>query len=89
MKIKKGIEQKTLIEAIEQIKTILKDNEVNYKFKEINNRTYSVVTLTKEISNLEESLIKGQIDNNVYHIKISNNNDGKNVIEVHLKKYSC
>lgn len=89
MKIKKGIEQKTLIEAIEQIKTILKDNEVNYKFKEINNRTYSVVTLTKEISNLEESLIKGQIDNNVYHIEISNNNDGKNVIEVHLKKYSC
>lgn len=89
MKIKKEIEQKTLIEAIEQIKTILKDNEVNYKFKEINNRTYSVVTLTKEISNLEESLIKGQIDNNVYHIEISNNNDGKNVIEVHLKKYSC
>lgn len=59
MKIKKGIEQKTLIEAIEQIKTILKDNEVNYKFKEINSRIYSVVTLTKEITYLDESLIKG------------------------------
>ena len=83
-KEQKENEQKILIEAIEQIKTIIKENELNYKFKEINNKTYSVVTLTKEISNLEESLIKGQIDNNIYHIEISNNSDGKNVIEVHL-----
>lgn len=83
-KEQKENEQKILIEAIEQIKTIIKENEFNYKFKEINNKTYSVVTLTKEISNLEESLIKGQIDNNIYHIEISNNSDGKNVIEVHL-----
>lgn len=83
-KEQKENEQKTLLDAIEQIKTIIKENELNYKFKEINNRTYSVVTLTKEITNLEESLIKGQIDNNIYHIEISNNIDGKNVIEVHL-----
>lgn len=83
-KEQKEIDQKILLDAIEQIKTIIKENELNYKFKEINNRTYSVVTLTKEITNLEESLIKGQIDNNIYHIEINNNIDGKNVIEVHL-----
>lgn len=83
-KEQKENDQKILLDAIEQIKTIIKENELNYKFKEINNRTYSVVTLTKEITNLEESLIKGQIDNNIYHIEISNNIDGKNVIEVHL-----
>lgn len=83
-KEQKENDQKILLDAIEQIKIIIKENELNYKFKEINNKTYSVVTLTKEISNLEESLIKGQIDNNIYHIEISNNSDGKNVIEVHL-----
>lgn len=83
-KEQKENDQKILLDAIEQIKTIIKENELNYKFKEINNRTYSVVTLTKEITNLEESLIKGQIDNNIYHIEINNNIDGKNVIEVHL-----
>lgn len=50
-----------------------------------NNRTFSVISLTKDINDMEKSLIKGQFNNNIYHIEISNNVDGKNVIEIHLK----
>ena len=34
---------------------------------------------------MERSLINGQLDNNVYHVEISNNQDGKTIIEIHLK----
>lgn len=34
---------------------------------------------------MEKSLIRGQLNNNIYHIEISNNDDGKNIIEIHLK----
>lgn len=34
---------------------------------------------------MEKSLIKGQLNNNIYHIEISNNDDGENIIEIHLK----
>ena len=30
-------------------------------------------------------MIRGKVDENVYHIEISNNSDGKNIIEVYLK----
>lgn len=53
-----------------------------------NNRTFSVISLTKDINDMEKSLIKGQLNNNIYHIEISNNVDKvdkKNVIEIHLK----
>ena len=36
---------------------------------------------------MEKSLIKGQLDNKIYHIEISNNDDVKNIIEIHLKNY--
>lgn len=46
---------------------------------------FSVISLTKDINDMEKSLIKGQLNNNIYHIEISNNVDGKNVIEIYLK----
>ena len=58
--------------------------EISYKFKEKNNRTYSVMTLEKDLSEIDKSLIKGQVDNSIYHIEIDNNEDGKNIIEIHL-----
>ena len=36
-------------------------------------------------NDMEKSLIKGQLNNNIYHIEISNNDDGENIIEIHLK----
>lgn len=30
-------------------------------------------------------MINGQLDDNIYHIEIDNNSDGKNIIEIHLK----
>ena len=30
-------------------------------------------------------MIRGKIDENIYHIEIDNNVNGKNIIEVHLK----
>jgi len=77
-------EERQLKDAIDQIKSIVKEGEINYKFKEKNNRTYSVVTLEKDLSEIDKSLIQGQVDNSIYHIEIDNNEDGKNIIEIHL-----
>ena len=78
-------EEQELLKAIEQIKDIIKDNIINFEYKTKNNRTFSVVSLNKDIGEMEKSLIKGQLDNKIYHIEISNNDDGKNIIEIHLK----
>lgn len=78
-------EEQTLLKAIDQIKDIIKDSVINFEYKTQNNRTYSVISLNKDISDMEKSLINGQLDNNVYHVEISNNKDGKNIIEIHLK----
>ena len=77
-------EERQLKDAIDQIKSIVKEGEINYKFREKNNRTYSVVTLEKDLSEIDKSLIQGQVDNSIYHIEIDNNEDGKNIIEIHL-----
>ena len=42
------------------------------------------MTLGKDLSEIHKSLIKGQVDNSIYHIEIDNNEDGKNIIEIHL-----
>ena len=78
-------EEQTLLKAIDQIKDIIKDSVINFEYKTQNNRTYSVISLNKDISDMEKSLINGQLDNNVYHVEISNNQDGKTIIEIHLK----
>ncbi len=78
-------EEQELLRAIEQVKDIIKDNIINFEYKTKNNRTFSVISLNKNIGEMEKSLIKGQLDNKVYHIEISNNDNGKNVIEIHLK----
>ena len=78
-------EEQELLKAIEQIKDIIKDNIINFEYKTKNNRTFSVVSLNKDIGEMEKSLLKGQLDNKIYHIEISNNDNGKNVIEIHLK----
>ena len=36
------------------------------------------------MSEIDKSLIQGQVDNSIYHIEIDNNEDGKNIIEIHL-----
>ncbi len=78
-------EEQELLKAIDQVKEIIKDNIINFEYKTKNNRTFSVISLTKDINDMGKSLIKGQLNNNIYHIEISNNVDGKNVIEIHLK----
>ena len=78
-------EEQTLLKAIDQVKDIIKDNIINFEYKTQNNRTYSVVSINNDITDMEKSLINGQLDNNIYHIEISNNQDGKNIIEIHLQ----
>ena len=78
-------EEQELLKAIEQVKDIIKDNIINFEYKTKNNRTFSVISLNKGIGEMKKSLIKGQLDNKIYHIEISNNDNGKNVIEIHLK----
>ena len=78
-------EEQELLKAIDQVKEIIKDNIINFEYKTKNNRTFSAISLNKDIGEMEKSLIKGQLDNKIYHIEISNNDNGKNVIEIHLK----
>ncbi len=78
-------EEKILIKAIEQIQNVVKNDKLDYEYKEKNYRTYSVVTLEKSLTKFEEKMIKGKIDDNIYHIEIDNNVNGKNIIEIHLK----
>ena len=78
-------EEKILLKAIEQIQSVVKNEKLDFEYKEKNNRTYSVVTLEKPLNKFETKMINGKVDNNVYHIEISNNVDGKNIIEIHLK----
>lgn len=78
-------EEQELLKAIDQVKEIIKDNIINFEYKTKNNRTFSVISLNKNISEMEKSLIKGQLDTKIYHIEISNNDNGKNIIEIHLK----
>ena len=84
-KEQRDVEEQELLKAIDQVKEIIKDNIINFEYKTKNNRTFSVISLTKDINDMEKSLIKGQLNNNIYHIEISDNVDGKNVIEIHLK----
>lgn len=77
--------EKLLLKAIEQIQSVVKNEKLDFEYKEKNNRTYSVVTLEKPLNKFETKMINGKVDNNVYHIEISNNADGKNIIEIHLK----
>ena len=78
-------EEKILLKAVEQIQSVVKNEKLDFEYKEKNNRTYSVVTLEKPLNKFETKMINGKVDNNVYHIEISNNADGKNIIEIHLK----
>ena len=84
-KEQKEEEEKLLLKAIEQIQSVVKNEKLDFEYKERNNRTYSVVTLEKPLNKFENKMINGKIDNNIYHIEISNNSDGKNIIEIHLK----
>ena len=43
----------------ENWKTRYKDNIINFEYKTKNNRTFSVVSLNKDIGEMEKSLIKG------------------------------
>ena len=84
-KEQREFEEKELSKAVEIIQNILDKDNLNYEYKQVNNKTYSVLSINKEITEVEKSLISGQLDDNIYHIEIDNNSDGKNIIEIHLK----
>ena len=52
--------------AVSCIKEIIKDNIINFEYKTKNNRTFSIINLTKDINDMEKSLIKGQLNNNTF-----------------------
>ena len=83
-KEQRELEEKSLIKAIQQVKTILKFDEIDYEYKNANNRTYSIIQLEKNLSTVEKSLLLGQVDKNNYHLEFINQN-GKDIIEIHLK----
>lgn len=76
-------DEKVLFEAIKKIQQIVKQDELNYEYKVKNNRIYSIISLDRTLTTIEMTLIKGQVDNKIYHIEIDNNIN-LNTIEVHI-----
>lgn len=76
-------DEKVLFEAIKKIQQIVKQDELNYEYKVKNNRIYSIISLDRNLTTIEMTLIKGQVDNKIYHIEIDNNIN-VNTIEVHI-----
>ena len=73
-------EKKILLLALEKTKLILKKSNINHEYKTCNGKYYLVIYLDNKLSKLEETLIKGKIDNNIYHIIFETEK-----IEIHLK----
>ena len=78
-------EEEALLKAVEQIENIVKEEELNYDYKEKNNRTYASITVNRSLTTIEKSQVQAQIDSNYYHIEIDEGDNNKNIIEVHLK----
>lgn len=62
----------------------MKQDELNYDYRNKNNRIYSIISLDKNLTTIEKTLIKGQIDSKIYHIEFGSS-AGANNIEIHLK----
>ena len=78
-------EEKVLLQAVEQVQNVVKEEELNYDYKETNHRTYSVVTVDRPLTTIEKSQITARVDSEFFHVEISDNQEGKNIIEIHLK----
>ena len=74
-----------LKKAIDIVHELLKNTITDFEYKKENNRTYASFTLTKPLEQREQTMLKGRISSNMYHVSIDNGNNSKSIIEVHLK----
>lgn len=78
------MEKQRLQEGIDTIKNILNNKIEKTEYKELNMRTYVLITLKDRVETKNKSIIKGKINNKKYHLEF-NNIDKKSLIELHLK----
>lgn len=78
-------EKEKLKKAIDIVHELLKNTIIDFEYKKENNRTYASFTLTKPLEQREQTMLKGRISSNMYHVSIDNGNNSKSIIEVHLK----
>lgn len=78
------MEKQRLQEGIDTIKNILNNKIEKIEYKELNMRTYVLITLKDRVETKNKSIIKGKINNKKYHLEF-NNIDKKSLIELHLK----
>ena len=76
------MEKQILQERIDTIKNILNNKIEKIEYKELNMRTYVLITLKYRVEN--KSIIKSKINNKKYHLEF-NNIGNKSLIELHLK----
>lgn len=76
------MEKQILQERIDTIKNILNNKIEKIEYKELNMRTYVLITLKDRVEN--KSIIKSKINNKKYHLEF-NNIGNKSLIELHLK----
>ena len=84
-KEQRELEEKVLLQAVEQVQNVVKEEELNYDYKEVNHRTYSVVNVDRPLTTIEKTQITARVDSEFFHVEISDNQEGKSVIEIHLK----
>ena len=73
-------EKQLLLVALEKIKSIMKNLNINYKYKACNGKCYLIIYLDNKLNKLEETLIKGKINSEIYHLIFD-----IETIEIHLK----
>ena len=78
------MEKQILQEGIDTIKNILNNKIEKIEYKELNMRTYVLITLKDKVETKNKSIIKGKINNKKYHLEF-NNIGNKSLIELHLK----
>lgn len=78
------MEKQILQEGIDTIKNILNNKIEKIEYKELNMRTYVLITLKDKVETKNKSIIKGKINNKKYHLEF-NNIDNRSLIELHLK----
>ena len=66
-------EEKILLQAVEQVQNVVKEEELNYDYKEANHRTYSVVSVDRPLTTIEKSQIIARVDSEFFHVEISDN----------------
>ena len=81
----KNFEKEQLKPATDIVEKILKKYECLLEYQEINNKTFASITIDSKISQRDIKMINNKINKDVYVVNIDLNENGKSIVEIHIK----